>query len=332
MKDYIVFLTNKKEKSIEKTISLLQEQNENVLRINTENFPCMDKFSFFLKNKKMKVKFWKNKEEINLTKVKAIWYRRPGKPYLPSNYPSEIKKFIEEETRISFLGLYSTWKNVFWVNNPLNIHLIDKNKLFQLQLATQMGLNTPSSLVTNSYEELVNFYKKHNEKIVIKIFHPVEIQLPNSKKQLVIYTNLLTKNIIDQFKINIKNSPVFVQEYIEKELELRITIVGKRIFACAIYSQNSERTKHDWRRYDFDKVRHEEFKLPLEIEQKLFKFMKKCKFNFGAIDMILTPKSEYVFLEVNPSGQWGWIEILTDMPITEAIVQLLSNPSKWRLV
>ncbi|MBU4480422.1 MvdD family ATP-grasp ribosomal peptide maturase, partial [Patescibacteria group bacterium] len=121
-------------------------------------------------------------------------------------------------------------------------------------------------------------------------------------------------------------SPVMVQSYIPKKIELRVTIVGENIFTCAIHSQNSEKTKYDWRRYDFENVKHEEYQLPVNVRGKILAFMKKCRLNFGAIDMILTPDNEYVFLEVNPSGQFGWIEKLTGMPIAKSIAELLANP------
>ena len=120
-------------------------------------------------------------------------------------------------------------------------------------------------------------------------------------------------------------APVMAQEYVPKKLELRVTIVGEKIFTCAIYSQGSEKTKIDWRHYDSEKVKHEIFKLPKEIEHKILLFMKEAGLKFGAIDMILTPKDEFVFLEVNPSGQFGWIEDLTGMPISKSIAELLIN-------
>jgi glutathione synthase/RimK-type ligase-like ATP-grasp enzyme len=85
---------------------------------------------------------------------------------------------------------------------------------------------------------------------------------------------------------------------------------------------------NDWRKYDFDRVRHEQFDLPIQVKEKLLFFMKACKIHFGAIDMILTPAGEYYFLEVNPSGQYGWIESLTAMPISRAIAETLTNPSR----
>lgn len=105
-----------------------------------------------------------------------------------------------------------------------------------------------------------------------------------------------------------------------------MTVVGDRVFTCAIHSQDSEKTMHDWRRYDFDNVRHEAYQLPAEVEAKILGFMSATGLIFGAIDMVLTPQGDYVFLEVNPQGQWGWIEEFTGLPIARAIAELLANP------
>lgn len=106
---------------------------------------------------------------------------------------------------------------------------------------------------------------------------------------------------------HIVSCPVVFQEYIEKQVELRITIVGDRIFAAEIHSQ--------------------EFHLPDEISEKLLRLMQELGLVFGCLDLILTPEGEYVFLEINPAGQWGWIEHFTKMPITEALTDMLIRGS-----
>ena len=73
-------------------------------------------------------------------------------------------------------------------------------------------------------------------------------------------------------------------------------------------------------------MKHEPFNLPNIITKHILTLMKTWKLKFAAIDMIVTPSGEYVFLEVNPNGQWGWIETLTGMPITDSLVELLLNP------
>ncbi|MEK9177777.1 MAG: MvdD family ATP-grasp ribosomal peptide maturase, partial [Patescibacteria group bacterium] len=142
-----------------------------------------------------------------------------------------------------------------------------------------------------------------------------------------IYTNIVNIADLVESKASLSVCPVMLQEYIEKKIELRITIVGKQVFACAIHSQDEVRTMIDWRRYGEKWVKHEVFVLPEHVKGKLLESMKSWGIVFGAIDMIVTPENNYVFLEVNPSGQYGWIEGLTGMPISRAIAEVLSNPN-----
>jgi glutathione synthase/RimK-type ligase-like ATP-grasp enzyme len=70
---------------------------------------------------------------------------------------------------------------------------------------------------------------------------------------------------------------------------------------------------------------HKPHNLPDEISKKVINLVHRLGLNFGAIDIILTPDQRYVFLEVNPNGQWGWVEDLTGLPISDAIIDLLSG-------
>ncbi len=113
------------------------------------------------------------------------------------------------------------------------------------------------------------------------------------------------------------------QEYVQKSFEVRVTAVGETIFAAAIHSQMSPRSRVDWRRYDLDHTPYEPHSLPRVIEEKCYKLMAILGLHYGALDFIVQPDGKYVFLEINPVGQWGWIEYLTGLPITEAIADLL---------
>ena len=117
----------------------------------------------------------------------------------------------------------------------------------------------------------------------------------------------------------------FAQNYVEKEFELRVTIVDDEVFACRIDSQLQEENhgKIDWRQgYDYG-LRHSIFELPKEISEKCILFLRKMGLRFGCFDFILTPGGQYVFLECNPNGQWLWIEIETGMSISTAIAKSL---------
>jgi glutathione synthase/RimK-type ligase-like ATP-grasp enzyme len=215
-------------------------------------------------------------------------------------------------------------RKVFWVNDPYDLALIELDKPYQLNVASGVGFIVPKTIVTNDPGEAICFAKK-NKDLAIKTMGTSKAYFD---KETIYhdFTRRISYTDVKKYKDNVKLTPVMMQQYIPKHLELRITVIGSKIFTCAIHSQDSERTKDDWRRYDFENVKHEMFQLPREVERKIFRFMKKLNLQFGAIDMILTPKGEYVFLEINPSGQWGWIEALTGMPIYKSLAELLINP------
>lgn len=100
--------------------------------------------------------------------------------------------------------------------------------------------------------------------------------------------------------------------------------MGNDIFTAAIDSQSLNHTKIDWRR-DGINLPHTIYRLPDEVANKCLELTHQFKLNFGAIDMIVTPDNEYVFLEINPNGQWAWIEEMTGLPIAQAMITLLTS-------
>lgn len=186
----------------------------------------------------------------------------------------------------------------------------------QLRLAARVGLKTPATLVTNQREELIEFYHKHEGNIIAKPFYRTFVESDTG------YDTILTSKVSrDDLKKNngLELTPVIFQEYIEKMYELRVTCVGDNVFAAKIDSQASEKTRVDWRNYDFEKVRHTAYDLPVHIKDRCLDLSKELGLKYGAMDFIVTPNNEYVFLENNPNGQWLWIENLTDLPISLSI-------------
>lgn len=120
--------------------------------------------------------------------------------------------------------------------------------------------------------------------------------------------------------------PAILQPQLEKDFDLRITVVGKQVFPVAILSQQHAETSIDWRTWDISEgidLRHEPFDLPTEISEQCLALNRRLGLNFSCIDMVLTKGGEFVFLEVNPNGQWAWIESLVGLPIRDAIIDHL---------
>ncbi len=329
MKDYILILTNKDDKSVESVIKELENMKMKFFRFNTESFPLTTAIELTLFNGEL-IGSLNDKNGnifVDWKTVKSVWYRRPASAWIEDEELTEsCAQFIKNESNVALWSFY-TCLDVFWMNNPLiSQRLIEHNKLYQQKEASAIGLVIPDTIITNNPDKLLQFCRNHKGMVAVKLLKGGWFVKEESNIPLFVFTQKITEEEIKKRSDEIKLAPILAQEYIEKEFELRITIVDKAIFTCAIHSQDSEQTKVDWRHYDFKNVKHESWQLPAEIEAKLLLLMKKWGLSYGAIDMILTPNGEYVFLEINPNGQWLWIEQLTGMPISKEIAETLVNP------
>jgi glutathione synthase/RimK-type ligase-like ATP-grasp enzyme len=120
---------------------------------------------------------------------------------------------------------------------------------------------------------------------------------------------------------NVRYAPVIFQEFIPAVVDLRVTVVGDDLFAAAIRSQETA-YPHDFR-MDLESAAIEPHALSDEVAARLMALMASFGLVYGAIDLRLTPDGEYVFLEVNPAGQWLFVELRTNQPITDALVDHL---------
>lgn len=123
-------------------------------------------------------------------------------------------------------------------------------------------------------------------------------------------------------------SPAIYQELVPKRFDIRVTVVGSQIFAAAIDSQSDPLAMVDWRKTDNPELPHYTATLPERVNTLLLRLMSSLRLTFGAIDMIQTSGGDYVFLEVNPSGQWLWIDDKLCLGISDAIANWLAKGEK----
>jgi glutathione synthase/RimK-type ligase-like ATP-grasp enzyme len=211
-----------------------------------------------------------------------------------------------------------------WMNPLAAEYPLDQNKTLGAHIARECGLIVPPTLLTNSPELYRGFIEMHRESHFALKAPAGWAATVDDGSLVASYTSRLERRSALAMADAVVHAPVILQPYIEKDYELRVTYVAGRLFACRIDSQSSERTKVDWRLYPEKPVPHTAITLPAELESRLLSFMSACGLLYGTVDLIATPEGEYVFLEVNPSGQYLWIERLCNLPITAAIADWLS--------
>lgn len=122
---------------------------------------------------------------------------------------------------------------------------------------------------------------------------------------------------------SLRYCPMVFQEQIPKQSELRVVYVNGKVFVGALDAAVYAESKADWRKPGVEVLEWRHHELPDELVRRLQAFMGKFGLLFGAFDFILTPSGEYVFLEINPTGEWGMIEKDLDLPISSAIADAL---------
>jgi hypothetical protein len=250
--------------------------------------------------------------EFALSECGVIWWRRPQ--------PFELHPEIADHGQRSFVytecleALSGMWLSLdaCWINQPTRDDEAAR-KAFQLKVAQKVGLEVPITLITNNPDDARDFVATHGpERTVFKAF--------SATLQHWRETRLLREDEVALLD-NVRFAPVIFQEYIPARVDLRVTVVGGIMFASAVHSQAT--AYHVDYRIDLESAQVEPFELPTTVVERLRTLMDRLGLVYGAIDMRLTPEGRFVFLEINPSGQWLFMEERTGQPITDAFVRLL---------
>lgn len=254
--------------------------------------------------------------------VTAVWYRRPFITRYDRTEQKANVAFVGRETEAYLGDVCDSLARAKWINHP-NLNQVAGNKLAQLRLARELGFRVPETLVSNNAEDVLKFMKRVVPKRVVykTLSRPFISETEETYRS--VYTSVVEMS--PQVAKSIKLAPCLFQECVEKDHELRITVVGGQVFTVRLFSQEHTSTAVDWRR-DQHKValRQELCTLDPEIERRCLNLVKRLGLVFGAIDMIVTPSDEYVFLEINPNGQWLWMEVLLGAKISEALINELT--------
>jgi glutathione synthase/RimK-type ligase-like ATP-grasp enzyme len=253
----------------------------------------------------IKYKHW----EINQSQIDAIYYRKPSMPNI-SEYNPKFHRMIQKDLLTLFQGLVETFKGRC-LTKPSILNLAE-NKIYQLAIAKDVGFNFPKTLISNSSNKAIAFSSTYHS-----IIKPLSSGRVYSESKVgIIQTNIVNED----FRIEgLELSPSYFQEYIKKDYEVRVTIICNSVFAVRIEASNQV----DWRKSD--SINHySNIVLPQDITDKCYKMMDKLNLRFGAFDFIVN-NGNYYFLEVNPNGQWLWLEEALNLKISDCIYDYLTG-------
>lgn len=258
------------------------------------------------------------KKTIELNPSWNIWNRRIMIPDRNKGMPKDLQDLVIDECEKTWDGLLMA-HNGKVVNRPQN-HFHANSKLDQIKFALEMGMYVPDTIVTNNPSDLINFYEKHRGNICFKLQKGAAVRTSEGNK--IVYTNKVTWEQMKSASL-VSGHPSLFQEYIDKDFEVRIIATDKTTTGIAIHSQDSEVSKIDYRRYDLENVRYNHVELPDNVRDFCNNMLTHYGLHFGAFDFIYSKDRKYFFLELNPNGQWLWLEEQSGYNLTREVANNL---------
>ncbi|MCX2575958.1 grasp-with-spasm system ATP-grasp peptide maturase [Pedobacter sandarakinus] len=321
----ILILSDERDQTTIDVISWLRFYKKDFLRINLE-----DSFDFSdieIEDQNVKINFKSKQLEFDFSKISSYWYRR-GKlnfnrpiitPQKVSGLQTSAKIFLDREYTAISEFIYSqleSKRSIGKINQNLT------NKITNLIYAQKAGLKVPHTKIITAKKDLIAFFSK-NRPLLTKTITQSGFSFSNDEIKFEGLSSLFTQENLDVTPSFF--SPTLFQSFIDKAYELRVFYLDGVCYTSAIFSQNDERTRVDFRDYNFEKPnRTPPYKLPSDIENSIVKFMDSVDMRTGSLDILVSKNKEYVFLEVNPIGQFRQVSYPCNYYLEKRVADYLS--------
>lgn len=278
--------------SVDLVIQELEKMNADYLRINKE---ILSKYEINI-NPVEKV-FRISGEGINkeIKKIKSIWFRQAVFLRNTPAYSLSLEEQLSKSQWSAFLRSLMLFEDAYWMNWPASTYAAE-SKPYQIMVASEVGFKVPETEIGNSFKSSII-----DSKIIAKSLDTVLLR--DGDDCLFTYTSDIESS--ELMKDHISSAPLIVQHYVNEKTDIRVTIIDNKIFAVKITS-NGVGINHDWRLTKREFIEYTDISLPNNLIESCRLFMKRLNLSFGAIDFIES-HGEYYFIEINPTGEWGWL-------------------------
>ena len=246
--------------------------------------------------------------------IAGVWWRRPGPCGAPETTPPEDRAFVATQVAEAMTGFWSTL-TATWVNDPWNDQRAS-HKPPQLQIAARIGLEVPRTLIPTRGSEIRDFLSRFAaHRIVIKLLAADAEHGSPTRFVTAVQEDRLPEGPV---------SPVILQVYVPG-IDVRVTVVGNQVFAASIDARKTS-SPEDFRPV-YSKCRVAVHTLADREKRMILEMTRTLGLAYAAFDFRRTDDGRLVFLEVNPAGQWLFVERRTRQPIADALGALLCTAS-----
>ncbi|WP_435193290.1 ATP-grasp ribosomal peptide maturase [Streptomyces sp. NRRL F-5630] len=248
---------------------------------------------------------------LDLARVRAVYWRRPRWPVYAALEEGDAR-YAAAHVRYGLGGVLYALDGPLWVNHPLREVAADY-KPAQLALAQRLGLDVPPTLVTNDPDRARAFIAEHEQ-----VIHKTLRSTPYERDGVRL-GGWAEPVAVEEIDDSVRTAPHLFQARVRKTSDVRVLVVGRRLFAVRIDSDLL-----DWR-LDYSALTYSAIDLPPALAAGLHAFLERCGLASGSFDLALDADGRYQFLELNPNGQWGWLEHATGLPFSAALADFLTR-------
>ncbi len=250
--------------------------------------------------------------------ISTLVFRRPKPLNLQIGKDLAEQNHVNQEWSEAIEGFLAHINTDKWMNHPAK-NVSASHKIEQLSRANEFCLKVPKSLVTQNAEILKSFWTSFNGNIIAKPLALGFLERIPFEDSTQIYTNVVSADMLSKGIKVIGNCPTLFQEAILEKTDVRVTVVDETIYSVALKHPNRE-IPIDIRRDNMVLIQYEPIELPSSIRRSLLAILKSYGLRFAAIDMVVDNKNNWHFLEINPNGQWAWMDLVGATKIYQGFI------------
>lgn len=312
----LLVLTSTDDATADHLCSRLVAEDLPLIRINTDTFAREG----FVEYARGAISLRMKGESFAPDGIRNVWHRRPRGVQVGRGPFSESQTLhLSREWGASLDCFLAHVPAERWMNHPAaNAHA--SNKLLQLTVAREVGLTVPDTLVTSSRDDALSFLSRHGGHVVAKPLSVGYVETAAGVVEGQIYTSHVAEENLDDAGL-LARCPTLLQQQLTKAADVRVTIVDRRVTAIDLLPESPSSAPVDIRESDPRSLTYEPVALLSSVELRILELMDRFGLRFGAIDLVRTTTGEYVFLEINPNGQWAWMDLIGASDIARTFVE-----------
>lgn len=312
----VLLLAGERDLTADRMVRELAARSVEVLRFDTAWFPSDVGLDAEFRDGSWRGALRVRQRNVDLQRLRSVWYRSPSAFDFPADLNPVERQWAGNEAKVGLGGVLTSLP-MAWVNHPAR-QADAAVKPVQLWVAARCGFTVPDTLLTNEPRSVRRF-ADDRATVTKALSAPAVVE---SGRRATAFTHVLAEADLRDLR-GVAVTVHQFQRWVSKAYEVRLIVVGERMFAAGIHA-GTDMTRVDWRN-GYDDLAYSRPVVPDPVRRAALAYLEYFDCAYGAFDLVVDPDGEWVFLECNPGGQYGWIEDATGYGITAAIADLLTS-------